>query len=131
MPRIIPGIDSTNIKGMVKNHKLAKSINDASWYNFRQWLEYFGEKFGREIIAVPPHFTSQECSNCGARVQKSLSTRTHSCPHCGHTEQRDVNAAKVILSRASATGGHPGSNASRDVPSTSIGRKTCKSKERQ
>ncbi|WP_442867077.1 zinc ribbon domain-containing protein [Anabaena sp. CS-542/02] len=43
-------------------------------------------KFGRQIIAVPPHFTSQECSNCGARVQKSLSTRTHSCMHwtkCG------------------------------------------------
>ncbi|MEH2058477.1 MAG: zinc ribbon domain-containing protein [Nostoc sp.] len=75
--------------------------------------------------------TSQECSNCGARVQKSLSTRTHSCPHCGHIEQRDVNAAKVILSIACATGGHLGSNASRDVSSTSIGRKTCKSKERQ
>ncbi len=124
-------LEDLNVSGLVKNHKLAKSITDASWYNFRQWLEYFGGKFGREIIAVPPHFTSQECSNCGARVQKSLSTRTHSCPHCGYTEQRDVNAAKVILSRVNATGGHPGSNASRDVPSTSIGRKTCKSKERQ
>nr|WP_306297061.1 transposase [Nostoc sp. C052] len=124
-------LEDLNISGLVRNHKLAKSISDASWYNFRQWLEYFGEKFGREVIAVPPHFTSQECSNCGARVHKSLSTRTHSCPRCGHIEQRDVNAAKVILSRANATGGHPGSNASRDVSSTSIGRKTCKSKERQ
>ncbi len=93
-------VEDLNISGLVRNHKLAKSISDASWYNFRQWLEYFGQKLGREIIAVPPHFTSQECSNCGARVQKALSTRTHSCPHCGHTEQRDVNAAKVILSRA-------------------------------
>lgn len=93
-------LEDLNVSGLVRNHKLAKSITDASWYNFRQWLEYFGEKFGREIIAVPPHFTSQECSNCGARVYKSLSTRTHSCSHCGHTEQRDVNAAKVILSRA-------------------------------
>jgi putative transposase len=93
-------LEDLNISGLVRNHKLAKSIADASWYNFRQWLEYFGEKFGREIIAVPPHFTSQECSNCGARVYKSLSTRTHSCSHCGHIEQRDVNAAKVILSRA-------------------------------
>jgi putative transposase len=125
-------LEDLNISGMVKNHKLAKSISDASWYNFRQWLDYFGKKFGREIIAVPPHFTSQECSNCGARVQKSLSTRTHSCPHCGYVEQRDVNAAKVILSRVNnARGGQPQSNASRDVPSTSIGRKTCKSKERQ
>jgi putative transposase len=124
-------LEDLNISGLVRNHKLAKSITDASWYNFRQWLEYFGEKFGREVIAVPPHFTSQECSNCGSRVYKSLSTRTHSCSHCGHIEQRDVNAAKVILSRASATGGHPGSNASRDVLSTSVGRKSSKSKERQ
>lgn len=124
-------LEDLNVSGLVRNHKLAKSISDASWYNFRQWLEYFGEKFGREIIAVPPHFTSQECSNCGARVQKSLSTRTHSCLHCGHVEQRDVNAAKVILSRVNARGGQPQSNASRDVPSTSIGRKSSKSKERQ
>jgi putative transposase len=133
-------LEDLNISGLVRNHKLALSISDASWYNFRQWLEYFGAKFGREIIAVPPHFTSIECSNCGARVQKSLSTRTHSCPHCGYIEQRDVNAAKVILSRANGRGGQSQTNASRDVPSTSVGHialgvspseKTCKSKERQ
>ena len=124
-------LEDLNVRGLVKNHKLAKSIGDASWYLFRQWLEYFGSKFGRQIIAVPPHYTSQECSNCGVRVQKSLSTRTHSCSHCGHTEQRDVNAAKVILRRAKARGGHPRSNASRDVSSTSVGRKTCPSKKRQ
>ncbi|MCV3211938.1 transposase [Plectonema radiosum NIES-515] len=124
-------LEDLNVKGMVKNHKLAKSITDASWYNFRRWLEYFGEKFGRKIIAVPPHFTSQECSNCGAKVQKSLSTRTHSCPHCGHVEQRDINAAKVILSRANARDGQSQSNASGDVLPTSVGRKTQHSKERQ
>ncbi|MEH2412002.1 RNA-guided endonuclease InsQ/TnpB family protein [Nostoc sp.] len=139
-------LEDLNISGMVRNHKLAKSISDASWYNFRQWLEYFGKKYVRQIIAIPPHFTSQECSNCGARVQKSLSTRTHSCNNCGYVEQRDVNAAKVILSRASArqcglgvspsrataaTGGHPGSNASGDVLPASVRRKSCKSKERQ
>ncbi len=91
------------------NHKLALSIADVSWYNFRQWLEYFGE-----IVDVAPHYTSQECSNCGVLVQKSLSTRTHQCLHCGQILQRDVNAAKVILKRGIAlqsTGGHPGSNA--------------------
>jgi putative transposase len=123
-------LEDLNISGLVRNHKLAKSIADASWYNFRQWLEYFGAKFGREVIAVPPHFTSIECSNCGVNVQKSLSTRTHSCPRCGHISQRDVNAAKVILSRAT-TGGHPGSNAWGDVSSTSIGLNTCKSKKRR
>ena len=95
-------LEDLNISGLVRNHKLAKSISDASWYLFRQWLEYFGEKLGRLIVAVPPHFTSQECSSCGTKVQKSLSTRTHSCPHCGHIEHRDVNAAKVILKRAKA-----------------------------
>ncbi len=127
-------LEDLNVSGLVKNHKLAKSIADASWYNFRQWLEYFGQKFGREIITVSPHYTSQECSNCGHKVQKSLSTRTHKCPHCGYTAQRDVNAAKVILKRginSQSTGGHPGSNASRVETSTSVGRKTCKSKSRQ
>jgi len=124
-------LEDLNVSGLVKNHKLAKSISDASWYQFRRWLEYFGQKFGREVIAVPPHFTSQECSNCGAKVQKTLSTRTHCCPNCGHVEQRDVNAAKVILSRANATGGQPGSNASGVVASTPVGRQTCKSKQRR
>ncbi|MDJ0619601.1 MAG: transposase [Calothrix sp. MO_192.B10] len=123
-------LEDLNVRGLVKNHKLAKSIVDASWYLFRQWLEYFGSKFGRQIIAVPPHYTSTECSNCGVRVQKSLSTRTHSCWYCGHTEQRDVNAAKVILNRAT-TGGHPGSNAWGDVSSTSVGGHTCKGKKRR
>ena len=124
-------LEDLNVSGLVKNHKLAKSITDASWYQFRQWLEYFGSKFGREVIAVPPHYTSQECSNCGVRTKKSLSTRTHFCPHCGYTEQRDVNAAKVILSRVPARGGHPQSNASRDVSSTSVGCRTCCSKKRR
>ena len=123
-------LEDLNVSGLVRNHKLAKSIADASWYNFRQWLEYFGNKFGREIIVVPPHYTSQECSNCSARVLKSLSTRTHSCPKCGHIEQRDVNAAKVILSRAT-TGGHPGSNANGDVSSTLVGRQICRGKKRR
>lgn len=119
-------LEDLNVSGLVRNHKLAKSIVDASWYLFRQWLEYFGSKFGREIIAVPPHYTSQECSNCGVRAQKSLSTRTHSCSNCGHTEQRDINAAKVILRRhlraevpsveesvvrVNGRGGHPRTNA--------------------
>ncbi len=124
-------LEDLNVSALVRNHKLALSISDASWYQFRRWLEYFGQKFGRKVIAVPPHFTSQECSNCGATVQKTLSTRTHSCPDCGYVEQRDVNAAKVILSRANARGGHPQSNASGVVASTSVGRKTCKSKQRR
>ena len=121
-------LEDLNVSGLVRNHKLAKSIVDASWYQFRQWLEYFGGKFGREVVAVPPHYTSQECSNCGEITKKSLSTRTHSCKHCGYTEQRDVNAAKVILSRANPRGGHSQSYAGGVVTSTSIGSNTCRSK---
>jgi putative transposase len=48
-------LEDLNISGLVKNRKLANSISDASWYQFRRWLEYFGHKFGRKVIAVPPH----------------------------------------------------------------------------
>ncbi|MDY7023897.1 MAG: transposase, partial [Cyanobacteriota bacterium] len=92
-------IEDLNVSGMVRNHKLAKSISDAAWSTFVQWLEYFGQKLGCEIIKVAPHFTSQICSKCGEKTKKSLSQRTHKCKHCGHIENRDVNAAKVILSR--------------------------------
>jgi putative transposase len=100
--------EDLRIKNMVKNHCLAKSINDASWYQFRVWLEYFGKLFGKITVAVPPHHTSQECSNCGAIVKKGLSTRTHIC-QCGTALNRDHNAARNILSRGLATVGHTGS----------------------
>ena len=100
--------EDLKVKNMVKNHCLAKSINDAAWYQFREWIEYFCGKYGRQYIAVAPHYTSQNCSSCGAIVKKSLSTRSHRCS-CGCTLQRDVNAAINILSKA--TGGHPESNA--------------------
>ena len=92
---------------MVKNHCLAKSINDASWYMFRVWLEYFGKVFGRITIAVPARGTSQECSSCGEIVKKTLSTRTHVCK-CGCVLDRDENAARNILSRGLGTVGHTG-----------------------
>jgi putative transposase len=82
---------------MVKNHKLAKSINDAAWYRFRQWLEYFGSIYGVPVIAVEPKYTSQNCSHCGKKVIKTLSTRTHKCPHCQTVLDRDENAAINIL----------------------------------
>ena len=81
---------------MVRNHHLAKSISDASWSQFREWCEYFGRVFGVGTIAVPPHYTSQNCSGCGATVKKSLSTRTHTCA-CGISLDRDHNAALNIL----------------------------------
>lgn len=90
-----------------QNHCLAKSINDASWYQFRVFLEYFGKVFGKITIAVNPQYTSQECSSCGVIVKKSLSVRTHTC-QCGCVMDRDHNAARNILSRGLGTVGHTG-----------------------
>ncbi|MEH2188647.1 MAG: transposase [Nostoc sp.] len=113
--------EDLNVKGLVRNRNLAKSISDAGWYTFRLWLEYFGHKYGKVTVAVPPHNTSQNCSNCGEKVKKSLSTRTHLCPHCGYTEDRDVNAAINILRLGLCTVGHTGTYATGDLPSWAIG----------
>ncbi|MDJ0662842.1 MAG: transposase [Crocosphaera sp.] len=99
--------EDLRIKNLVKNHCLAKSINDAAWYQFREWLEYLGEKHGKITIAVPPHYTSQKCSNCGEKIKKSLSTRTHVCA-CGCQLDRDENAARNILRLGLSTAGHSG-----------------------
>ncbi|WP_226576699.1 RNA-guided endonuclease InsQ/TnpB family protein [Microseira wollei] len=101
--------EDLKVRNMVKNHHLAKSISDASWSLFRQWVEYFGKVFGVVTVAVPPYYTSQNCSNCGQKVQKTLSTRTHKCSHCGYIADRDENAARNILERGLATVGHTGS----------------------
>lgn len=117
--------EDLRIKNLVKNHCLAKSINDAGWYQFRKWLEYFGIKFGKITIAVNPRFTSQNCSSCGTLVKKSLSMRTHVCI-CGCVLDRDWNAAINILNLALGTTGHVGTwildpNASGDLASTVLG----------
>ncbi|BAZ30687.1 transposase, IS605 OrfB family protein [Cylindrospermum sp. NIES-4074] len=103
--------ENLSVRNLLRNHCLAKSISDASWYLFRQWIEYFAGKFGKLAVAVAPHYTSQKCSNCGAVVKKSLSTRTHVCS-CGCKLHRDENAAINILNLARlARTGHVQSNA--------------------
>ncbi len=81
---------------MVRNRHLAKSISDAGWAQFRTILEAKAAYAGRRVVAVPPAYTSQDCSGCGARVPKSLSVRTHICPSCGLVLDRDENAARNI-----------------------------------
>jgi putative transposase len=65
-------LEDLQIRNMVTNHHLAKSISDASWGDFRRWIEYFGKVFGVPTVAVAPQYTSQNCSNCGETVKKSL-----------------------------------------------------------
>jgi putative transposase len=88
------------IRNMVRNRKLAKSIHDAGWGLFLQWVARYGFLHAIPIIAVPPHYTSQKCSDCGTLVNKSLSVRTHICPTCGLVMDRDQNAALNILEKA-------------------------------
>lgn len=98
--------EDLKVLNLVRNKKQALSINDATWSQLRKWIEYFGVKFGRLTIAVPPQYTSSDCFNCGKRIKKSLSVRTHVCV-CGYSEDRDVHAALNILKKA--TVGHIGS----------------------
>ncbi len=95
------------IRNMVKNHQLAKSVHDAAWGQFLGWVKSYAMMHGIAVVAVPPAYTSQECSGCGERVQKTLSTRTHVCPRCGLILDRDENAALNILAKGLAcTLGH-------------------------
>jgi putative transposase len=64
--------EDLKIHNLVKNHRLAKSISDASWYQFTQWLQYFAKIHGTVGIALPPHHTTVDCSNCGAKVYKTV-----------------------------------------------------------
>lgn len=101
------------VRNMVKNRRLAKSISDASWRQFFEWLEYYGQVFGKIVIAVPPQYTSQECSSCHRIVKKSLSQRTHAC-ECGCILGRDENASRNLLAKGLeylSRGGHSRINA--------------------
>jgi putative transposase len=91
-------IEDLNVKGMVKNHHLAKSISDASWGKFFEILNYKAEEAGRTVVKVPRFEpTSKTCSECGAINQElALSDRQWVCQSCGVLHDRDYNAAKNI-----------------------------------
>jgi putative transposase len=90
------------IRNLVKNRHLAKSLHDAGWGTFLRWVRHYGVVPGIPIIAVEPQFTSQDRSACGTRVKKSLSVRTHLCPGCGVVLDRDHKAALCLLQKALA-----------------------------
>jgi putative transposase len=88
--------EELQVRNMVHNHSLAKSISDAGWGAFLAILSFKAESAGKRVQAVDPAFTSQVCSGCGVLVQKGLSVRWHACPDCGSSLHRDHNAAKNI-----------------------------------
>ena len=96
-------IEDLEVSNLIKNHKLAKSIADVSWSEFRRMLEYKANWYGREIIIAPSNYaSSQLCSNCGNQSSqtKDLSCRTYICPICGMKMDRDINASKNLLKLA-------------------------------
>jgi putative transposase len=92
--------EDLQIRNLVKNHRLAKSISDAAWARFLLWLSYYARLHGILLLAVPPRYTTQACSSCETLVQKTLSTRTHVFHTCGLVLDRDENAARNILAWA-------------------------------
>ena len=89
---------------MVKNHRLAKSINYASWNKFFQLLLYKAESAGMKVVEVNPKNTTKTCNNCGNIQSMPLSKRIYYCEVCGLTEDRDINASINILRRATTLG---------------------------
>ncbi|MFD2867684.1 transposase [Kurthia sp. 3B1D] len=92
-------LEDLHTKGMLKNHKLAKAINDVSWFSFVQKLMYKAKWYGREIVKISRFYpSSQLCHVCGHRDgKKSLDIREWVCPSCGETLDRDLNASRNIL----------------------------------
>jgi putative transposase len=135
MSNDIVAIEKLAIENMVKNHHLAKAISDAAWGQFRRWVEIYGVRYGKHVLAVPARNTSQTCSRCGElkKEKLKLKDRWFVCEHCGLRIHRDLNAAINILKLALAeleekkllsvtskakilsTAGHAGSRLSLDV----------------
>ncbi len=93
-------VENLHIQNMVKNHRLAGSIQNASWNRFIQLLLYKAESAGLGIVKVDARNTSKECSNCGNIQEMTLSERTYICNRCGMQKNRDINASINILKRA-------------------------------
>lgn len=111
-------IEDLNIKGMVKNRKLAKTISDSSWSSFTTMLSYKAEWYGKMLVKIDRWYpSSKTCSNCNhllSKAELTLSVRTWNCPNCLQKNDRDLNASinilhqGLILAKQSKTVGAPG-----------------------
>ena len=92
------GVENLNIQGMMKNHKLAKSIADVAWNQFLNFLEYKAAEVGKHILEINRFYpSSKACSSCGVvNNALTLAMRVWTCQECGKTHLRDFNASKNI-----------------------------------
>lgn len=90
-------VEDLKIQNLVRNRHLSKSISDAGWGDFTRMITYKELQSGGRIVYVNPRNTTQNCSQCGELVKKTLSDRIHECPYCGLKMDRDLNASRNIL----------------------------------
>jgi putative transposase len=108
------GVEDLNVKGMLRNHCLARAISDAGWGEMRRQLEYKGTWYGTQIQTIDRFFpSSKTCSDCGNVLPElNLSVRSWECPACGTFHDRDLNAAINIkieaITRAGIARSHAG-----------------------
>jgi len=95
------------VSNMMKNHGLAKAIQDASWSGFWNKVGWRAKQNGALTVAVDPKYSTQECTLCHANHKVALSERTFVCPSCGYAAQRDFKAGVIILQRALVGMGMP------------------------
>jgi transposase, IS605 OrfB family, central region len=91
--------EDLEVKPMLETSQNAKNKQDAAWSRFLELLEYKADVHGTHVKKVKPEGTTKECAVCGVETAKPIWVREHSCPACGHTDDRDLNAAKNILYR--------------------------------
>ena len=95
--------EDLQVKNLMKNHHLARAITDAGWRTFLTQLKYKGDLYGKLVVLVPPHNTTQTCSVCGYQMRGderlTLNVREWECPVCHTHHKRDTNAAQNILQK--------------------------------
>jgi putative transposase len=95
----VVAVEDLDVKPMLETSQNAKNKQDAAWSRFLELLEYKADLHGTHVVKVKSEGTTRECAVCGVETAKPIWVREHSCPACGHTDDRDLNAAKNILNR--------------------------------